>query len=538
MVIDYGHDYATNTAGWCDDHAVARTSCGCRMTEAAGPGNELTQGQMRTVPLGRKMASEAMAGRFIFVTNLGWHRWDGIRWAACHEDDMVIVAADWAEGWIISLVKSGAGADVIKSALRYRDVGMVRQLLAGAKTATELLVAAEHLDAHEGLLNCNNGVLDLRSGTLLPHDPQLFLTKTTGVDFVLGATHPDWTKALAALPDDDTAAWVQVHVGAAATGETDRSGPIAFHRGDGENGKTSVIGAIRQAFGDYAVLLPDKLLAGRGDEHDTLWMPLRGARLAYMEELPEDHVLPVARIKKLADTPELTGRLIGKDYVTWNATHTIVVSTNYMPRVSETDHGTWRRLVMIAYPHTFTGDLKDATLKKRLKGRAQQEAVLAWIVEGALNWYANQRDLTPLTPTIIQATEEWREDGDAIAMFVRNELHPTGSERDRIPVAELLERFNVIRPTGSQAWSATLFGQRLKAHHLVKSVTCGVNRGHRNREPMALTGVIWKASAQGAHTHPRDSELSPRDRSLWIDPAHPAHLDLTSDNTNIVKVTT
>ena len=131
-----------------------------------------------------------------------------------------------------------------------------------------------------------------------------------------------------------------------------------------------MIGAIRHAVGDYGVLLPDKLLAGRGDEHETIWMPLRGARFAYMEELPEDHVLPVARIKKLADTPEMSGRLIGKDHVTWAATHTIVISTNYLPVVKETDHGTWRRLAMVNYPFTFTGDAKDATLKKRLKNAA------------------------------------------------------------------------------------------------------------------------------------------------------------------------
>lgn len=487
-------------------------------------------GQHRSVPLGRRMARERLRGRYIFVTNLGWHRWDGTRWEPTDEDRMLVVAADWAQELIVGMVREGAPTEAINSALKYRDVGMVRQLLAGARTDEQLLVRADQLDAHEGILNCANGILNLSTGTLRPHDPAMLLTKTTGVNYQPSARHADWDKALAALPDSESAGWVQMHMGAAATGHTDHGSPIVFHQGTGANGKTTVIGAVRNSLGDYAVLLPDKLLAGRGDEHDTLWMPLRGARLAYLEELPEDHTLPIARVKKLADTSELTGRLIGRDYVSWPATHSIIVSTNYVPRVTETDHGTWRRLAMVSYPHTFRGPDKDPTLKRRLRGKSQQEAVLAWIVDGARAWYAAGCDLPPLPGAIADATREWRAAGDTIADFLANRVTFTDDHTDRLAMAELLEEFNTTGlTTGAKPWSMPLFSQRLKAHHVVADAGCTVDRGHRNRQPTALTRAVWTSSAQGAQGQSRGSRDTNSVRNLWTNPAHPAREHETAD---------
>ena len=37
------------------------------------------------------------------------------------------------------------------------------------------MLEGEEFDAHPDLLNVRNGVVDLRDGTLRPHDPQLLL---------------------------------------------------------------------------------------------------------------------------------------------------------------------------------------------------------------------------------------------------------------------------------------------------------------------------------------------------------------------------
>ena len=250
------------------------------------------------------------------------------------------------------------------------------------------------------------------------------------------------------------------------------------------------------ALSEYAVLVPDKLLVGGDNGHETVWMPLRGARLAYLEELPEEHVLPVARIKKLASTPQITAREIGKNNVTWDVTHVLIVSTNYFPKVNETDHGTWRRLAMVDYPHKFSGKAKDARLKSRLRtGQAQREAVLAWLVEGARRWYSDGGDIDVMPESVTESTMEWRTEGDELGKFLAERVKVTGNPQDRIPAKDLLQHFNVwLENNRNRAWSLTLLGQRLRSHHFVTdNPQITYDRGDRNRLPMGLAGCQFEA---------------------------------------------
>ena len=55
-------------------------------------------------------------------------------------------------------------------------------------------------DAHPHLLNARNGVVDLRDGSLRPHDCGLMFTKVAMTDYDPEAVHDDWDKALTAVP--------------------------------------------------------------------------------------------------------------------------------------------------------------------------------------------------------------------------------------------------------------------------------------------------------------------------------------------------
>ena len=473
---------------------VPRTRRGAEVSPSAEPHQDdevLHLGQLRSQPLGERLGRAHLHGRFIYAREIGWHRWDGTRWKRSHDDEVLHEAHRFVVALIKQLIDEGAQDATINAVLRYREVGSLSQLVRAARTVPSIAVNADALDNCPGLLNCSNGTVDLRTGQLLAHDPQRLITKTTGVAYRANAAHTDWTKALTALPDDDTRRWVQEHLGSAASGETDRDCPVVFHKGLGENGKSTVIGAVVSALGEFAVLVPDKLLTGADNGHETVWMPLRGARLAYLEELPEEHVLPVARIKKLASTPQITAREIGKNNVTWDTTHVLIVSTNYFPRVNETDHGTWRRLAMIDYPFTFSGPAKDTRLKARLRsGTAQREAVLAWLVAGARRWYASSGDFDTMPAAVADATMEWRTEGDELGKFLSERVTITGNPDDRITTKEMLLHFNVwLESNRNRPWSLTLLGQRLRSHHFVtdnREIT--YDRGQRNRLPMGLSG--------------------------------------------------
>jgi putative DNA primase/helicase len=121
-------------------------------------------------------------------------------------------------------------------------------------------------------------------------------------------------------------------------------------QGSGENGKTTFAGAVAAALGDYYTLVPDRVILGNPSDHPTELMTLRGARFALIEETPEARRLSVNRLKKVVGTPQITARLIRQDSVTFDAVHSLFLSTNYRPVIEEVDHGTWRRLAQLRFP--------------------------------------------------------------------------------------------------------------------------------------------------------------------------------------------
>ena len=226
-------------------------------------------------------------------------------------------------------------------------------------------------------------------------------------------------------------------------------------------------------------------MANKSD-HSTEKMPLRGARLAFIEELPEGGVLPVKRLKDLVGTPQMTARGIGRDNVTWDVTHTLFVSTNYLPIVVETDSGTWRRLRVLAFKKRYVAEGKvaqpndvvgDPTIKTRIPENetGQLDALLTWILDGALDFYkAGKKVVVPDPVSVEAATETWRKDYDPLLQFVSTQIEI--DESSHIMSTDLLKAFNVEQSrSNAYDWSISKFNRRLTQHEELSSL--GFARG-------------------------------------------------------------
>ena len=161
---------------------------------------------------------------------------DGKRWVSVPE----LVIGEAVRLGIIDLYTAEAKAKVDPARLqRISGLFSVGRIFAIVRIAKGyLFVRAEEFDAHPDLLNVNNGVVDLRNGTLGAHDPALRFTKLCPTDYIPGATHADWAKALAALPDAEVRVWLQVRFGQSITGYPTPDDVMTFLNGGGENGKT------------------------------------------------------------------------------------------------------------------------------------------------------------------------------------------------------------------------------------------------------------------------------------------------------------
>jgi P4 family phage/plasmid primase-like protien len=425
------------------------------------------------------VAGDVLADRYCWADGLGWMRWDGRRWAECPEAAVVEEVRQYVLeqfGEVIAGKRTGTGQagntnaiDGWRTMLGKGRIGAVLSLARGI-----VLVDGADFDSDADLLNAANGVIDLRTGDLLPHDAARLITKLAPVDYIPGAAHPDWNAALEAVPKE-CREWYQVRLGQAITGHMTPDDRLILQQGGGENGKTTVMGAVEAVLGDYFLLVSHRALLASPDAHPTELMDFRGVRLALLEETPEERSLSVTRLKQLVGTPQITARKIRQDSVTFNATHSLFLSTNYLPVVKETDHGTWRRLALLKFPYTFRkpgaplegpDDREgDPGLRERLRGGSgdRREAVLAWLVAGAVKWYAADRVMPPLPERVEADTRGWRAESDLIVAYFDEQL--TFDAGRHISTVDLFKDFTKwVTERGHHQWTDRTFAARFSGH--------------------------------------------------------------------------
>ena len=413
-------------------------------------------------------------------TSAGWMTWTGAVWERT-ADTLAVeavreeVLAVYAEAVAEAGTQGEQGAALARAASRLLSTRTVEGLarLARGPLAADL----GDFDADPDILVTGSGVVDLRTGEVSEHSPERLVTRRTEVTYRPGATHPAWDRALEAIPDPEVRAWLQVRAGQAATGCTPDDDRVVITRGGGANGKSTVLGAIADALGGYAVPLPRTALIGsRGDRHPTELMPLRGSRLALAEELPEGRHLDTGAVKALVGTDEITARPMRGDFVTWRSSHTLWITTNFAPEVAETDRGTWRRLAMLRFPLTYVDREPrvdherrgDPEVRRALRDTpAAREAVLAWIIEGAGQWYAAGRRLPEPPETVRRDTSAWRRSSDVALAFATDQLEsaPGGC----VLLSDITRELGVmLQARGSRAWSEKLVRARLLEHEVMQ----------------------------------------------------------------------
>lgn len=149
-------------------------------------------------------------------------------------------------------------------------------------------------------------------------------------------------------------------------------------------------------------------------------MALRGKRLVWASETDEGRKLNAGRVKWLVGGDTLVGRSpFGKREVTFQPTHTLMMLTNFRPRVEPSDNALWERIHLVEFKISFVDRpvgpnqrVRDKNLLTVLKEEAS--GIMAWLVAGFYEW--QDKGLMP-PPQIISATGAYRKAEDLIEQF-------------------------------------------------------------------------------------------------------------------------
>lgn len=447
-----------------------------------------------------RVVDERLEQEYCWSPQLGWMYWDGRVWAMVDEtkvrDEVRTYVAEWVAGQIKNPTAGVGMEDLIKLLSKGR-LSAVTDLARGI-----LHVDAAEFDTDPDVITVENGTIDLKTGALMPHDKDRYLTRYVPTPYIPGAHHDDVDIMLSAVAPE-VAAYLQVRLGQGITGHVPDDDVMMLLHGDGKNGKSAVVDALTGALGGQhgsgaLTFIDDSVLTGDRDAKEER-MALRGARLVVAEELPEGRRLNVVQLKKAVGTSVMKSRHLYHREVQWMTSHSLMITTNYRPVVNETDHGTWRRLALIPFPYTFvatpTNDTHRAAvpgIKERLKyGTAQHVAVLAWLIAGAQFWYAAGQKMPEHPEAVVEATREWRAESDVVLRYWNERLTP--EPEAHVISTELVEDFtNFLKELNQPTWSSKTVLDRFGSHeetkrsHVTKQQIQGkpgLSRPHRQAEP-------------------------------------------------------
>lgn len=361
-----------------------------------------------------------------FCPGVGWLTWDGARWVTESEGRVMEMAKKSARAWTVAVA---SGTDIkakrqsLNDATKLEFAGHLKGAVELAKSDPRVAVSSTRLDRDQWLLNVQNGTLDLRTGTLQPHNRADLITRLAPTVFDPNAKHPALDRFLATIAagDAEMPGFIARLCGMTLTGDCEAESLI-INQGDGGSGKTTLAEALASVLGDYAVKIGFSSLCtskyGRaGGSNTPDLVPLRGARMAYASEGDASARLDAGVVKQLTGNEPLTACAKYKDPITFPQTWKIWLFTNYDPKTDSEDTGIWRRMVKVHF-HAIPAAERDPAVKRALtKDPAALSALLAWAVKGCADWQGRGggRNGLALPKSVLAETEAYRVKQDSLA---------------------------------------------------------------------------------------------------------------------------
>ncbi|MGG4126616.1 phage/plasmid primase, P4 family, partial [Bacillus licheniformis] len=177
-------------------------------------------------------------------------------------------------------------------------------------------------DSHKYLFNCDNGVIDLKTGELLPHDRDLLFTKISPISYQPDADCPNWKTFLESIFIDDQGTpnyeiidFMQKAIGYSLTGDTTEQ-VMFFLFGNGRNGKSTFINTVQHLFGDYGRQTnSDTFIKKKNDSAiNNDIARLDGARFVSAVESEEGQQLSESLVKQITGGEKMSARFLRQEY--------------------------------------------------------------------------------------------------------------------------------------------------------------------------------------------------------------------------------
>lgn len=357
-----------------------------------------------------------------------------------------------------------------------------------AKDWDYINISESQLDAHDDLLGAGNGIINLRTGELLPFDRQYYITRRTEINYNPDAPEP---KEFLKYMNDTSCGiqeWVdymQLVLGYCITGCTNQEAFFVFHGETGQNGKSTLLDTLCEMFPQHITTM-NKVALSESKSNSELNSPLaqvKNYRMVITDENDGKHRLDEAMVRGIAsgESPKVRD-LFEKSDPNNTIHYKVVFCGNDVPKFNWRLNANMRRLCLIPFNNTIPNGKEDTHLREKLL--KEKEGILAWIVAGAKRSFTESIKKRP--PVVEEYTRKLMYEEDPIYGFCQDEVVQTDNPDDVIQAAQFFEAYNDWRelndlPNIPYKENITAFGQRLKQ--------LGYSKRYNGQKQVVYTGI-------------------------------------------------
>ncbi len=309
-------------------------------------------------------------------------------------------------------------------------------------------------DAQPGLVVAN-GVLDPKTGEIGDWDSARRDTVRLPVRFAPGAECPRFLRFVEEVAPQHVPV-VQEMMGYCFLKAT----PI--HRafllvGDGANGKSTLQKVVEALLGSWNVSSVSLRQLAGGDKFATAQLTGKLANLC--ADIPSGALKDTGAFKALTGGDLVYAeRKFQQPYEFTNFAK-LIFSANRVPLSEDETTAFYRRMTILSFPNTFSGDRANKDLLATLTTDAELSGILNWAMEG-LQRLMRQGEISN-APTVEEARRDYVRRSDPVAAFVEDRIlvDPEGEETK----ADLYEAYvNHVRSRGLIAVLNSVFAKDLQ----------------------------------------------------------------------------
>lgn len=405
-----------------------------------------------------RYCAELVSDRYAFVPEYGWLSYRGTHWSSKGATAQLRLTV------IDALRERNEAAHNIGATGQMRATKGNRARINGAMEVMESYLFADiaEFDSDPDALNCANGVLDLCTGRLTPHDPAQRFTYNTGVNYDPDADATPWVEFLqqATAGNVELMEYLQLAVGYSLTGHT-REEVFFYVWGPTRSGKGTFTETLRHVLGGpplaAEVGFNTFTIKRGGDAQNFDLAPLKACRFVAAGESDRHDRLSSADLKRFTGGDTIRCSFKFKPVFEYRPQFKIWLASNEEPRADPDDDALWARMRIILFPTSRAGE-EDKGLKQRMRSRHVLEGVLKWAVEGAIRWYRTGDQGLAQPDCVAELTRKVRQANDSVGQWIEERVRITSDPEIFCPNDVLYASYKNFCDQNGIQWPKTMAG--------------------------------------------------------------------------------